>query len=481
MKILFYNWIQFDKKNNQGGGVNVYQKNLIDFLIKNRKEYEIYFLSSGIYYNLFKNNVYIKETKNIYGNKCRTFKMYNSPCIAPAKAMYNNIDTFMNDEETYNELVKFIKKFGEFDVIHFNNIEGVSTKCLEIKKDFPNTKVIYSVHNYCLFCPQINLFYNNKTNCLDYENGKKCVSCIKNKENPKKFKTYYKIDNIAEKLNMDNFSNSLKIWLKKIYEKLKNKTTEGKENEIDVNFSNSCEKFRKTNVERLNKYVDYVLSVSERVREICIQCGVKEEKVFNEYIGTKFAEKAQYKLNHEVNGEIFTISYMGYFEKMKGFDFLIEALEEIPDEMAKKIAFMCYAKVKSNEDELKIKKIEKLSNKLASAQHFNGYTHEQLKNIYSKIDLGIVPVIWEDNLPQVAIEYAANGIPVLCSDLGGAHELSKAPEFVFKAGDKEDFKSKLENILNNKEILKRYFDNMIKLKTMEEHVSNIESYYNNKK
>ena len=35
MRILFYNWIQFDKKNNSGGGVNVYQKNTIDYLIKN--------------------------------------------------------------------------------------------------------------------------------------------------------------------------------------------------------------------------------------------------------------------------------------------------------------------------------------------------------------------------------------------------------------------------------------------------------------
>lgn len=34
MKILYYNWTQFDKKNNSGGGVNVYQKNLIQYLIK---------------------------------------------------------------------------------------------------------------------------------------------------------------------------------------------------------------------------------------------------------------------------------------------------------------------------------------------------------------------------------------------------------------------------------------------------------------
>ena len=51
MKILFYNWIQFDKKNNFGGGVNVYQKNLIEYFISHTDD-EIYFLSSGVDYNL---------------------------------------------------------------------------------------------------------------------------------------------------------------------------------------------------------------------------------------------------------------------------------------------------------------------------------------------------------------------------------------------------------------------------------------------
>ena len=48
MRILYYNWTQFDKKNNDGGGVNVYQKNLVKYLVDNTNN-EIYFLSSGIY------------------------------------------------------------------------------------------------------------------------------------------------------------------------------------------------------------------------------------------------------------------------------------------------------------------------------------------------------------------------------------------------------------------------------------------------
>lgn len=35
MKILYYNWVQFDNEKNSGGGVNVYQRNLIDYLTKN--------------------------------------------------------------------------------------------------------------------------------------------------------------------------------------------------------------------------------------------------------------------------------------------------------------------------------------------------------------------------------------------------------------------------------------------------------------
>ena len=62
-KILFYNWTQFDKANNNGGGVNVYQKNLIEAFTK-KDNYEVYFLSSGINYDLIKTKPYIKKSSN---------------------------------------------------------------------------------------------------------------------------------------------------------------------------------------------------------------------------------------------------------------------------------------------------------------------------------------------------------------------------------------------------------------------------------
>ncbi|HJJ04495.1 MAG TPA: glycosyltransferase family 4 protein [Clostridiaceae bacterium] len=476
MKILYYNWTQFDKKNNSGGGVNVYQKNLIQYLIKNTSN-EVFFISSGIYYDTFKSYPYIKETKNIFGNRCRTFKIINSKCTAPAKAMYNNVETYLNDETTYELLKQFINQYGKFDVIHFNNIEGLSAKCLEIKKDYPETKVIYSIHNYALFCPQVNLFFNNESNCGDYNNGLKCCQCLKTNISQKRFIAFYKIDSVCEKLHMENISNKIKISLKKINKCIHKKqkedmnTTDKKKNNMGY-----CQ-YRQSNVKKINDYVDIVLAVSERVRNIAIKMGIDEKKIYTNYIGTEFARNNIDYTNKTLNKENINIAYMGYFEKAKGLEFLLEALEILPTDIAKKINFLCYARIKDTDDEEHVKRINNLNQKLHLAKHYNGYDHKELQQILSNIDLGIVPVIWEDNLPQVAIEYVAHGVPVLCSDLGGAHELSSSKYFIYKAGNKQDFIDKIEKIINNREILDDYFKKRIKLTTMDEHVEKLLAYY----
>ena len=475
LKILFYNWIQFDKINNSGGGVNVYQKNLIDYLINNT-DCEIYFLSSGIYYNLLKKKPSIIESKNIYKNKCKTYKLINSPCVAPAKAMAHDIDTYLNDTVTYELLKQFIKDCGGFDVIHFNNIEGLSLKCLEIKKDFPETRIVFSIHNYFPFCPQINLFYNSSCNCEDYNKGTKCVECLNSGISKKQCVVYYKIDGICEKLHLYNLSNKIK----KITKSLNNKINSRKNKKVDEIVKldgKKYELFRKENISRINEYVDTCLAVSDRVRDISIKMGIDKNKVFTNYIGTAFGEKTIIKKKIDLKSDKLTIAYMGYFEKMKGFDFLIEALETLPDEIAKKIKFICYAKIKIDEDKQRVEKVLNLNKKLDSSKHFNGYNHSELKDILSNIDLGIVPVIWEDNLPQVAIEYVAHGVPVLCSDLGGAHELSKNKSFIFKSGSIEDFHNKLTKIVNNKQMLEEYFDSVMKLRSMKDHVDELFKYY----
>ena len=152
MKILYYNWIQFDNEKNQGGGVNVYQRNLIGSLTHNTNN-EIYFLSSGWKYNPLKTKTYIQETSNIFKDKCRSFEIINSSIMAPAFAMFMNPRKLIDDMATYEIFDEFILKFGPFDIIHFNNIEGISVNVLKLKEKYPSTKFIVSIHNYQPICP----------------------------------------------------------------------------------------------------------------------------------------------------------------------------------------------------------------------------------------------------------------------------------------------------------------------------------------
>ncbi len=460
-KILFYNWIQFDEPDNIGGGVNIYQKNLINELSKDNK-YEIYFLSSGTRYDLFSKKIYIEKTKNVFGDRCRSYRIVNSPCTAPMSTMYKDLDKFENDESLYAVFEDFIKKEGGFDVIHFNNIEGLSSKCLEIKKDFPQTKTIFSIHNYLLFTPEANMFYLSKD---------KSKTEVKKKVSQKSAIKFYKLDTKLRNLGLSSLGAKILTKVKSLI----SKNNTGEESEFINN--SDLEKYRKINTERVNKYIDSILAVSDRTKEIAIENGIDKTKITTEYIGTAVAEKAKNKLHKTSKHEGFTVAYMGYFDRAKGFDFLIESLEKIPNELAKKINFVCYAKIKKDSDKSYVDRINNLKDKFKNAEYHNGYTHDQFDSIMSSIDLGIVPVIWEDNLPQVAIEYAAYGVPVLTSSLGGAHELSSEQSFVFEANNTTDFYTKLEKIIEKPSLQKMYFDKSIKLTTNSEHVQNLRKYY----
>ncbi len=62
-KILIYNWIAFDEKENKGGGVTVYTRNLISHLSE-RGDWEVCFLSSGRAYDPSRRGTFIESVGN---------------------------------------------------------------------------------------------------------------------------------------------------------------------------------------------------------------------------------------------------------------------------------------------------------------------------------------------------------------------------------------------------------------------------------
>ncbi len=471
-KILIYNWITFDEKEGKGGGVTVYTKNLIEYLEK-ETSYEIYFLSSGRAYDTHRDDIYVEHICNSMGEQCHSYQVVNSPVLSSAHLSFPYPQDMLEDRKLKVVIKQFLVEIGGVDIIHFQNLEGLSLSVLELKIDFPNIKFVYSMHNYYPFCPQVMLWQQNSRSCKELDCGRCCIECMP--QDVFKDKVIYNQQLEFDRTHNREISFERLEKQKMLEEYYVLQTTKQKylniyREELQKSFQN----YRKKNVNYINKYMDVILAVSKRVANIAVDFGIDKNKLQVNYIGTKVANKQRKCLANPYTQGVFKICYLGFARHNKGFYFLLDALEQMSDDIAKKISVVLATKIE--EEELK-SRLARLSEKFASIINFHGYIHEELPVVLDGVHLGIVPSLWEDNLPQVAIEMKAYGIPVLCSDLGGAKELSKAKGYVFIAGNKEDFIIKLTDIILHKISLESYFEQGFDLVMMNEHIEALKKIY----
>ncbi len=474
MKILFYYWMQYNDKNSRGGGVQVYLRNVIEGL-RNKENVQVYTLSSGTAYNL-SGKCYIERLPD--DRNVKRYQVVNSPMLAPSKTSFFNQKIYTTDMQLKHVLLNFINEIGGIDVIHFQSLEGLTLKCLEIKKDLSHIKLILSLHNYQVFCPQVNLWKHNSISCDNFHEGRDCLTCLGNHPGAETFKKYYLFDYYLRKVRLEGYSRSLMNKAKTLYRLIsrekKSKSSIALGKDVIASLANDFFYMRTQNVKMINHYVDHVLCVSNRVKQIALNMGLSQDIVVTNYIGTKFAAKQKFTSAYSFSGRILTIAYMGYMRRDKGFFFLLDALERLPKEVSKRLAVVIAARF---DDVLAVKKINELRPKFAEIRLYNGYMHNQIPEITNGVHLGIVPVLWEDNLPQVAIEFKAMGIPVLASNRGGASELSSSPYFIFKSNNYQDFEKKLINIIENPSIFSDYWDKQLRLKDMNSHIHELMDFY----
>ncbi len=459
MRVLMYNWCPL--LDSEGGGVSVYLRNIVETLAV-REDIEVVFLNSGFYYDQ-SGKTYLRLSENVDWHGVESYDIVNSPVVAPMKSPVDNIERFLNSTELNNLFLEFLSE-QKIDVVHFQNLEGLSLEVLSLKNQLPGIKFIYSLHNYVAFCPCVNLWRSDNKNCF-VEGNRDCCRCmakyalpsterkkrLRERKNPKAYLAgrveTHAMYAIASKTHAHVYDRNTYADLFKLY--------------------------REKVALYVNTYMDAVLAVSERVRNIALSFGFKPSIVTTEYIGTRFAEH-QVDEGHPQLDDMLHLVFMGYMKKEKGLPFLIQALMHMDEGDAKRLNITIAAKLSDPGVFLQIKKLE---HRVGNLTYLNGYTHEQLPGILSKQDLGVVPVLWEDNLPQVAIELAASGVPVLSSTFGGASELTKAPGFAFEGGSEDALIECLKRFVHDKSKLDEYWAGRIHFVTMPEHIERLCVYY----
>lgn len=478
MRIAYFNWVDHDDRNQVGGGVTVYQKNLAASMPPE----DTFFIFSGFNYDL-------KFPTPHWVRKGQKYFIYNSGTVGPA-ANSSGQEVQFTHAPTTNTFIDALTNIGELDVLHFNNLEGLPLNTLYvIKQAFPKIKIVYSVHNYYAVCPRVNLWQMDTVNCTDFADGQSCVSCVQ----PKRPYGWYEHEFYRREL-YEKYAPSGNKLLRSLIKRFAKLAWRGKRrmkapsyNEIrdpyemdqsidrplDLIDAPSFAERRVRFVKTLNECCSIILPVSQRVREICVSHGISPRLLKTSYIGT--SHHHHFDPEKRIARSVETITYLGYMRKFKGFYFFLETMQQLPDELASKLKLIIAAK---NSNPQAVREIKALSSKFKEVVYLDGYTSETLPAILKKSDLTVVPVLWEDNLPQVAIESNCYNVPVLASDMGGPAEVTgHNSDFTFKAGSYHDLVAKLSKIVENGVTVDGYWNGTMRPISMEQHCEELRKIY----
>lgn len=175
----------------------------------------------------------------------------------------------------------------------------------------------------------------------------------------------------------------------------------------------------------------------------------------------------------EKNYETINILFVGRLNRYKGVHILIDAFKQLK---YKNIHLHIVGEGKEKDE---LKKIAKYNENIT----FYGFVSEsELIELYKKANITVFPSIWYETFGIVIIESFKYSTPVIASNIGGFPELIEngCNGFLFEAGNVEELKKLLENLIENPNELKRLSINAFessKKYSMEEHTQRLTRLY----
>ena len=160
----------------------------------------------------------------------------------------------------------------------------------------------------------------------------------------------------------------------------------------------------------INK-TDYLISLSKKQRTILVKNGItpKIEPIYTNYVFNKatFLKK--------VNTDIM---YVGRLTYGKGIGLFLGAIPIIKKKV-KGVTFTIIG------DGIFRKEVKKIADADRTVRYEPYIDHQKLQKYFQKSRLTVVPSIWPDPLPRIAMESIARGTPVIATNSGGLPEVVK--------------------------------------------------------
>jgi glycosyltransferase involved in cell wall biosynthesis len=485
MRILYVNWAPVWHGADVGGGVNLYLQSIATAF--SEKGHRVFTVSSG-YAHDWKRKAVVRKAAPYCG--VENFEIVNSPIMAPAifNFMFPDRETDCPPvERCFEEILAGLRP----DVVHFQNIEGFSSTCIDIAAR-SGARVFYSLHNYHSVCSQVGLLFRGETVCEDFRQGRRCLECViplpRGIELRKRqLKTVFDLfvfggDRLWGRLMLAMVAgmHTARKCKARLFPgahpiqslALKNDRRDG------IGYALR----RKRMIEAINR-TDGVLAVSRFVKDLFVGMGLDPDLVTVNHIGNKMADRPLPEPGASGPARLpVKMVFLGVADPLKGLPFLLKTLCSMPAGLLGSLELHVHARgitrLKGLDSELSAQ-IRMLDKHLSSLYIADGYRFDELPSILAGKDLGIVPPIWYDNAPQVVFEMLSLGVPVIGARIGGIPDFVRHGEngMLFDPGSVDDLGRTLKTVVTDPGVIDRFRQGIKPMKTVAAHIDDLEALY----
>jgi len=211
--------------------------------------------------------------------------------------------------------------------------------------------------------------------------------------------------------------------------------------------------------------VGLFIAPSRQLRDRFVEKGLSPAKVFHCGHGINHGLRPVSYERRPYRGALLRCGFIGTVAAHKGMDVLLEAFAKIDGACLSVYGAAAHAYAcRTNEGKVRF---------------MGEISHSQKAEAFDRMDVLIVPSICVESFSLATQEAFLFGVPVIASNIGGMTELVEHGRngLLFRVGDAEDLRSKVEHLARNPIEVRRLAANVPRVKSSDEHAAEIESLY----
>ena len=335
---------------------------------------------------------------------------------------------------SYDEPFSRYLSSHNFDIVHFQHLYSLSANWITIAKAH-GCPVFLKIDDMFMYCAQIHLVQNQKTYCSGPESLQKCAECVFGlNENPTREEITQAHDHLV---------------------------------------------FRKAQLQKKFREADLVHSPSAFLKDACLNNDFFNHEFHVIPTGISPFKVEPRRKESKQDGSL-RVAFLGHLDHRKGVVDFLQAIELYERELenskrAMTLGFDIYGH--HYNDELYHYTLSK-TRQLKDTKYKGSFKPEDRPNVFSKIDLLVMPSIGE-NYPFILREAMYAGVPVVATEIAGVPEIIQDNKngFLYPPGNVKALATIFIKLSTEPSVLQQLDTQAQTIKTIDTEAKEIESEF----